>query len=142
MVSWFNTFEIHYVNMTFLILFVSVFTFLIIFALFFFIYYVCFKEDDEESEQFHNRCIPDVLQFKESNYNKPELLKKLPKLELIRLELSKKYFEINKPILNYITLSSNEIDTASLLIRDRGIHSFYFMDYNDQISELIDRSHI
>lgn len=116
---------------------VSFFSLILISYLIF--YFVFQNQDNEKPENY----LPDKLKINLENYcnlqNFKKFNNKLSNTEKITYLLSTCYCKFNKPILIPIELSSTNVTTESLLIRDRGIESFYFEDYYDQINNLFNK---
>jgi hypothetical protein len=109
--------------------------------LFSYIIFTFILKDDEFDINENN--LPNNLKIDFEKINKLidfQIFNKLSNDEKITYILSKIYLKFNnKPILIPNELNSSKITTESLLIRDRGINSFYFQDYYDQIQSLIDQ---
>lgn len=99
--------------------------------------------NDDDLNSMQNN-LPNNLKVNFDNFSKLQtndlsLFANLSKDEKITYILSTIYGKLNKSVLIPNELNSNKITTESLLIRDRGINSFHFNDYYDQIQPLIDQ---
>ncbi|QPG77384.1 hypothetical protein FOA43_004797 [Brettanomyces nanus] len=125
-------------QLVYLIIFSTLITLLLVTSFCFLVYAVFFRDSLMSSYEDESVCIPDSLQIANTNYDRPDLYDSLSTIEKIRFKLARKFYEYNKPVLNYVSfLSYDEIDATYLLIRDRGIRSFYFETFHDQLTDLI-----
>ncbi|KAH3671139.1 hypothetical protein OGAPHI_000850 [Ogataea philodendri] len=123
------------VELTYLVIFSTLITLLLLVSIFSLIYYLFFRDSLYDASELESNQICDVLKYSPSNYRNDALYKSLSEIDRLRFILARQFFEISPPVLHFNT--SGEIDTTYLLIRDRGISSFYFETYQDQMSELV-----
>ncbi|KAG7823406.1 hypothetical protein KL909_003429 [Ogataea angusta] len=122
-------------ELTYLIVFCTLVSLMLICALVTLIYYLFFRDSLLGAHDDENNVICDVLKYNPANYRNQALFQSLNKVDRLRFVLATRFFEEKPPILRFNN-TPGEIDTTYLLIRDRGISSFYFETYYDQLSEL------
>lgn len=96
-------------------------------------------DTDEDSEGYD---LPSNLQLNLNKYNMLNNFKDFQKMsdsEKLTHLLKTAYCKLNPFKLEHIEINTNNITTESLLIRDRGISAFYFNDYYDQITPLVEK---
>ena len=101
------------------------------------IFYFVFQDDESETPEGH---LPSQMRLDLTKYSQLDNYSRFMKMsdtEKITYLLSVSYCQFNKPNLVPTELSSTKVTTESLLIRDRGINSFHFLDYYDQIGSLV-----
>ncbi|KAG0671299.1 Rsp5p-dependent ubiquitination, sorting of cargo proteins at the multivesicular body [Pichia californica] len=121
---------------------ITTIAFLSLILLSYLIFCFIFKYDDNNENELPENLLPNQMKININNYLKLSNFNnflKLNEFEKINYLLSITYLNLNKPKLIPIELSSNKVTTESLLIRDRGINSFHFLDYYDQINLLVDK---
>lgn len=129
-------------QLVYLIVFSALVTLLLILSFLFLVYVVFFRNNILTADETEAECIPDQLRVDHIKYDSPELYKGLSSLEKLRFSMARKFYEFYHPVLNYVSfLSYDEVDAAYLMIRDRGIRSFYFESYTDQIHDLEAKIH-
>lgn len=113
------------------------FVFLLIISISYLIYYLIHGNEDlnDSNTNLSNDFKIDLNNFKNlKNFDK---FNSLSDIEKITYLLSIAYFiKIDKPNLKSINLNNN-ISTEILLIRERGIKSFHFLPYYNQINSII-----
>ncbi|VEU23232.1 DEKNAAC104345 [Brettanomyces naardenensis] len=125
-------------QLMYLIVFSTLITLMLITSFFFLVYVIFFRESLLLPYEDESACIPEPLQYAEINYDCKELYDSLSATEKVRFKLARKFYEFYRPVLNYVSfLSYDEVDATYLLIRDRGIRSFYFESYQDQLGDLV-----
>lgn len=101
------------------------------------IFYFVFQDEENETPESQ---LPSLMKLDLNKYSQLDNYSRFTKLsdtEKITYLLSVSYSHFNKPSLVPVELSSTKVTTESLLIRDRGINSFHFIDYYDQIGSLV-----
>lgn len=124
------------VQIIYLVVFSTLIVLMLVTSFFFMVYVIFFRDSLLSPYEDESNCIPESMQYKE--IDQPELWDQLPAVEKVRFKLARQFFRRNRPELVYVSfLNYDEIDATYLLIRDRGIRSFYFQAYQDQLSDLI-----
>lgn len=103
------------------------------------VFYFVFQDDESETPEGH---LPSQMRLDLARYSQLDNYSRFMKMsdtEKITYLLSVSYCRFNKPNLVTTELSSTKVTTESLLIRDRGINSFHFLDYYDQIGSLVSK---
>lgn len=124
-----------------LIVFILVFVILFLIGHIIYIFYIA---DDLDDLQLNSPTdLPNSLKLdfnKCNRLNNYDKFKNYSENEKLTYLLTIAFNKFNQPNLNLIPIkiNSTQITTESLLIRDRGINSFYFKDYFDNIQQCIE----